>query len=141
MARGGSTGWQRLAIAALLGSAAAPALAQSTESNDVPIGVASGADIHVVDHKRRYFWPDFKPSKPPAPPSPERFFTIRPSIALIFDWTGWDQNQTNIDQVGVQPDGFQVRSARLNFFGTIGHGYKISYQVGGEYKGFDIDPE
>lgn len=132
---------RQLALTALLLTTAAPALAQSTESNAVPVGDASGGDIHVVDHNRKYFWPDFKPSKPPSPEKQARFFTIRPSIALIGDWTGWYQNPTNINQVGVQENQFQVRSARLNFFGSIGHGYKVSFQVGGEYKGFDIDPE
>ena len=135
-----SAGRRCLALGAMLVTAT-PALAQSTESNDVPLGHHTGGDIHVVDHNRRYFWPDFKPSKPPSPEKQARFFTIKPSIALIGDWTGWDQNQTNIDQVGVQPNGFQVRSARLNFFGSIGHGYKVGFQIGGEYKGFDIDPD
>lgn len=128
-------------IHALLGAlalaTAAPALAQSTESNDVPLGNHTGGDTHAVDHKRKYFWPDFKPFKPPGPNAQARFFTIRPSLALIFDYTDFDQNQTSLAQLGEQDSQFQVRSARLNVFCSIGHGYK----VGTEYKGFDSDPD
>jgi phosphate-selective porin OprO/OprP len=136
-----SARWRRHTLGALLIVTAVPALAQSTESNDVPIGDHTGGDIHVVDHTRRYFWPDLPVSKPPSPEKQARFFTIRPSLAMIGDWTGWEQNQTNLNQVGLQENQFQVRSARLNFFGSIGHGYKVGFQVGGEYKGFDTDPD
>jgi phosphate-selective porin OprO/OprP len=125
----------------LLVASAAQAGAQPTLSNDVPLADHSGADVHTVDHTRRYFIPDFAPSKPPSAASQDRFFTIRPSIALILDHTGFDQDATSVDQVGVQDSQWQVRSARLNFFGSIGHGYKVGYQIGGEYKGFDIDPD
>ena len=60
---------------------------------------------------------------------------------MIGDWTSFSQNDVNIGQVGVQEDTFQVRSARLNFIGSIGRSYKVGFQVGGEYKGFDTAPE
>jgi phosphate-selective porin OprO/OprP len=120
---------------------APPALAQVTESNAEPLGDASGADVHFVDHKRKFAVFDLPPTKPPSPEKQARFFNIRPSIALLGDWTGFDQNGASIGQVGVQDDEFQVRSARLNLIGSIGHGYKVGFQLGGEYKGFDTEPE
>jgi phosphate-selective porin OprO/OprP len=135
-----------LAVAAMLLAAAAvllavPAAAQITESTREPAGDHTGANIIIVDHKRRYAVPDLPLAKPPSPEKQARFFTIRPSVALLGDWTNFSQNDNSINQVGVQNDEFQVRSARLNLISVIGHSYKVVFQVGGEYKGFDSDPE
>ena len=133
------------AVPALLLATALPAMAQRTESADEPIGDHTGTNVSLIDHKRRYFMPDLPLPKPLSPEAAakkaEQFFTIRPSIALLGDWTGFDQNQASVKQVGVQNDEFQVRSARLNLIGSIGTGYKVGFQVGGEYKGFDTEPE
>ena len=51
-----------------------------------------------------------------------------------------DQDADSLAQVGDQASQWQVRSARLTFLGSIGKDYKVSYQIGGEYKGFDTDP-
>jgi phosphate-selective porin OprO/OprP len=131
----------RHGLASLLLMTAGPGLAQVTESTIEPLGDHTGADIVVVDHKRKYAIFDLPLAKPPSPEKQARFFTIRPSIALLGDWTDFYQNRTSIGQVGVQDDEFQVRSARLNFIGSIGHGYKVGFQAGGEYKGFDTEPE
>lgn len=122
-------------------SVSAQADAQSTETLATPLGDHSGDDSHAVTHKRNYAVPDLPPLKPPSAEKQARFFNIRPSLALLGDWTNFGQDETNISQVGVQQDEFQVRSARLSLLGSIGHGYKVSFQVGGEYKGFDTDPE
>jgi len=133
------------AISALLIAVAAPAAAQQTESAAEPLGDHIGDSVTLVDHKRKYFMPDLPLPKPLTPEQTakkaERFFTIRPSLALLGDWTGFDQNQTSVRQVGVQNDEFQVRSARLSLIGSIGSSYKVGFQVGGEYKGFDTEPE
>jgi phosphate-selective porin OprO/OprP len=140
----GTTGWSS-AIAAALLFATAPAAAQQTESAAEPMGDHTGANVHLTDHNRRYFVPDFAPNRPPTPEEAakkaEKFFTVRPSFAFIGDWTRFDQNAASVRQVGVQDDEFQVRSARLNFIGTLGTDYKVGFQVGGEYKGFDTAPE
>ncbi len=127
--------------ALLITGTARPLLAQSTETLSTPIGDHTGENIHAGTHKRKYFFPDFAPLKPPSPEKQARFFTIRPSLALLGDWTSFSQDDANIRQVGVQENEFQVRSARLSLLGSIGSGYKVSYQVGGEYKGFDTEPE
>ncbi|MFZ4688500.1 MAG: OprO/OprP family phosphate-selective porin [Polymorphobacter sp.] len=120
---------------------AGPVLAQSTETLATPIGDHTGEDVHAEAHKRKYAIPDLPPLKPPSAEKQARFFNIRPSLALLGDWTNFSQNAANIGQVGEQEDEFQVRSARLSLLGSIGHSYKVSFQVGGEYKGFDTEPE
>jgi phosphate-selective porin OprO/OprP len=131
-------------IAALAIAGAAPAGAQQTESLAEPIGVATG-DAHpeadVVLHKRKYAFPDLPPLKPPSPEKQARFFNIRPTLAAIGDWTNFHQDATSLGQFGEQQDQFQVRSMRLKLVGSIGNGYKVGFQVGGEYKGFDTEPE
>ena len=129
----------------VLAMVAIPARAQQTESAAEPLGDHTGADVQLVDHKRKYLVPDLPPTKPPTPEEAarkaEKFFTIRPSLAMLGDWTNYSQDAASVAQLGVQDDEFQVRSARLTFLGSIGSDYKVSYQVGGEYKGFDTEPE
>ncbi len=127
------------------GTATAPVLeaaSADTLSLETPIGDHTGADVAAVpDHKRKFFFPDLPPPKPPSAARQAAFFTIRPSLALLGDWTNFTQNPENIGQVGEQQDEFQVRSARLSLLGTIGRSYKVAFQIGGEYKGFDTEPE
>jgi phosphate-selective porin OprO/OprP len=129
----------------VLAMVAIPARAQQTESAAEPAGDHTGADVQLVDHKRKYLVPDLPPTKPPTPEEAarkaEKFFTIRPSLAMLGDWTNFSQDAASVAQLGVQDDEFQVRSARLTFLGSIGSDYKVSYQIGGEYKGFDTEPE
>lgn len=127
-----------LAVATLL--AAQRAFVQATESLETPIGTAVG-EIHHDAYKRKYAIPDLPPLKPPSAEKQAQFFMIRPSLALLGDWTGFRQDAGSVSQFGRQEDQFQVRSARLSLLGSIGSHYKVSFQVGGEYKGFDTDPE
>ena len=128
-----------------LAQAGMPALAQQTESTAEPLGDHTGADVYLTDHKRKYLIFDLAPNKSPTPEEAarkaEKFLTIRPSFAFIGDWTNFSQDAANIAQLGVQDDEFQVRSARLNLVGSLGSAYKVGFQVGGEYKGFDTAPE
>ncbi len=131
---------KRLLVATLVLIADAPLLAQQTESLAEPIGVSDG-DTHADVHKRKYAVPDLPPLKPPTPEQQARVFTIRPSLAVLGDWTKFDQDAANVGQVGEQKDVFQLRSMRLSLLGSIGRSYKVSFQIGGEYKGFDSDPD
>jgi phosphate-selective porin OprO/OprP len=140
----GTTG-RNCAAPLVLAMVAIPARAQQTESAAEPAGDHTGADVHLVDHNRKYLVPDLPPAKPPTPEEAarkaEKFFTIRPSLAMLGDWTNFSQDAASVAQLGVQDDEFQVRSARLTLLGSIGSDYKVSYQFGGEYKGFDTEPE
>ncbi|WP_234415609.1 hypothetical protein [Sphingobium yanoikuyae] len=114
--------------------------AQSTESLYEPIGHHSGGDVHAVDETPSYVVPDFAPAKPADPNKELPFFKIRLGLSLIGDWTDFSQDAVNESQIGRQENEFQVRSARLSLIGSVGGDYRVSYQVSGEYKGFDTTP-
>lgn len=116
------------------------ALAQVTESLDEPIGIVGG-DAHAAPTEVDYAIPDLKITPAPSAEQADRFFTFRSSVALLQDFTYIDQDDDSIAQVGDQASQWQVRSARLSFIGTFGRDYKVAYQFGGEYKGFDTEPE
>lgn len=71
------------------------------------------------------------------------FLTLHLGAAPIFDYTWFSQDQASIDQVGVQGDDFDIRSARIqargNLFARREHPWK--YLVSFEYRGFDSDPD
>jgi phosphate-selective porin OprO/OprP len=58
----------------------------------------------------------------------------------IFDYTWFTQDQASVDQVGVQENDFDIRSARIMARGTIGSKYVVRYLFSFEYRGFDSDP-
>lgn len=131
---------QQFTFAAALMLFSGLALAQATESLSEPIGVIGGnADAAPVDVN--YAVPELKITPPASAEQTERFFTFRSSLALLQDFTYIDQDDNSIAQVGDQASQWQVRSARLSFLGTFGREYKVGYQFGGEYKGFDTEPE
>lgn len=116
------------------------ALAQGTESLSEPIGVIGGnAGAAPVDVN--YALPELSIKSATSAEQADRFFTFRTSLALLQDFTYINQDDDSIAQVGDQASQWQVRSARLSFLGTFGRDYKVSYQFGGEYKGFDTEPE
>jgi phosphate-selective porin OprO/OprP len=126
-----------LAIAMLL--ATATVSAQSTESLSVPVGTAQG-DKPAAPAEVDYAVPDLKTKPNGGMHQVNEYFSFKPSLALLQDFTYIDQDDDSIAQVGDQASQWQVRSARLTFLGSIGKDYKVSYQFGGEYKGFDTDP-
>lgn len=126
-----------LGCAALL---AAPALAESTVTLTTPVGLHDGnkqQGTQAVD----YVIPDLPVAKPPTAEQKAKFFTIRPSLVVLIDWDGFNQDANSVAQVGVQQDDVEIRALRLQFLGAIGHDYKVNYQVSGEYKGFDGNPD
>jgi len=117
---------------------AVPAGAQETVSLQVPLGTAEGEAAHELSDKG-YAIPDLLP--PPPPPSETKFLDIRPSLVVLVDHTFFGQDDDSIAQVGEQPNDWELRAARLSFLGSIGGSYRVGFQVSGEYKGFDGDPE
>lgn len=117
---------------------AAPLAAQSTLDNDEPIGTPTG-NAALVDPGTRYAIPDASVGKQPL--VDEHFFTLKPHLVVLLDYTAFNQDADSIAQVGVQPGKFEIRSLRLQFVGTIGRDYKVGWMVSGEYKGFDSDPD
>ncbi|WP_448578874.1 hypothetical protein [Thermaurantiacus sp.] len=117
--------------------ASSPLSAQTTESADIPVGGQTG-DL-PVETGQSFIIPDIAAA--PVKPAHDRFFTLRPHLVLLLDHTGFEQDAASLEQVGEQEDQWELRAARLQFLGTIGTHYRISYQVSGEYKGFDGDPD
>ena len=69
-----------------------------------------------------------------------RWFTMHLGLVPIFDYTWFTQDQASLDQVGVQENDFDIRSARIMARGTIGSKYVVRYLFSFEYRGFDSDP-
>lgn len=71
------------------------------------------------------------------------FFTLHLGLVPIFDYTWFTQDQASVDQVGVQENDFDIRSARIMARGTIFAHSKHAprYLVAFEYRGFDSDPD
>lgn len=139
--RGVGRGWlgAATAISALL--AGAPALAQETESSSEPIMTASQqAAPPAADAPVNYIVPDLSPARGAPRPWPSAGFTLRPSAAILGDWTSFSQDEDSVSQVGRQKDAYEWRGFRLQVLGSFGGSYRVNYQFGGEYKGFDSDP-
>jgi phosphate-selective porin OprO/OprP len=132
-------GRKALITLALLGTAAA-VQAQAPESEGVPApGQIEGSVPAALPGG--YVVPDAPASLYKQTEVRDRFFTIKPGLVLIGDYTGVHQDANSIAQVGVQDSQGDVRAARLMFRGTLGVGYEVRYLIAGEYKGFDSDPD
>jgi phosphate-selective porin OprO/OprP len=127
--------WAAAGASLLLG---VPAGAQETVSLQVPRGTAEGEATPQLSDTG-YTIPDILP--PPPPPSDTKFLDIRPSLVVLVDHTFFGQDDDSIAQVGEQPNDWELRAARLSFLGSIGGSYRVGFQVSGDYKGFDGDPE
>lgn len=127
----------------MLASYALPGLAwaQHTATLDQPIGDHTGKDVAAVQETVHYIIPDLPPKKPADPNKEMPFFKLNIGLVMIGDWTDIEQDSTNIDQIGIQENEFQVRAARVILSGSVGGSYRVSYQLAGEYKGFDLEPE
>jgi phosphate-selective porin OprO/OprP len=70
------------------------------------------------------------------------WFTLRLGAAPILDYSWFTQDQPNVEQVGVEEDEFDVRSARVQLRGSLFNDadYPWRYLVSFEYRGLDTDP-
>ena len=141
--RDGAAKWLGTAVAlvaTLTGGGAA--LAQETESSSEPITTATAvaappAAAAPID----YIVPDLSPARGAPRAWPSAGFTLRPSAAILGDYTAFSQDDDSVAQVGKQKDSAEWRSFRFQVLGSFGGTYRVNYQLGGEYKGFDSDPE
>jgi phosphate-selective porin OprO/OprP len=131
-----------MAVAALPLQAQAQAQAQA----ELPSGQGSKPPIVEVPKlfkpgglDKRYAVPDLAPDRLLLPRINTPIFTIRPGIELIVDYSAFGQDDVSVAQVGKQSDGFDVRSASLNFEGELGPKRRIGYKVGVAYNGFNAD--
>jgi phosphate-selective porin OprO/OprP len=128
-----------IAVGAVLLLGPVPAQAQSGESENAPArGEFDPAPIPVPESG--YAVPELSEATTEKFAVRERLFTLKFGLALLVDHNSFDQDAPSLDQVGEQEDGWDDRSLRGMLRGTIGHEYKASYLVAGEYKGFDTEP-
>jgi phosphate-selective porin OprO/OprP len=123
----------RYALAILL--VATPAGAE-TVSLQVPRGTATGDAM--PGPAPAFAIPD---TPAPRPLADGKGFDLRVSLVVLGDHTFFGQDGASIAQVGEQQDAWELRAARLSLLGSVGTGYRVAYQISGEYKGFDGDPE
>jgi phosphate-selective porin OprO/OprP len=90
---------------------------------------------------KRYAIPDLAPDRLLFPRINTPIFTTRPGIELILDYSAFGQDDASVGQVGEQSNGFDVRSASLNFEGELGPKRRIGYKIGVAYNGFNADIE
>lgn len=88
-----------------------------------------------------YAVPDFAPDRQLLPNLKTRLVTARMGLEFIADYTAFGQDDASLAQVGRQADLFEVRSASADISGEVGLGLLLSYKVGVEYNGFDVDPD
>jgi phosphate-selective porin OprO and OprP len=68
-------------------------------------------------------------------------FTIKFGFVVIGDYDAFSQDAASVSQVGVQDDQWDLRAARLMTRGVLKLlSLPIQYNVSGEFKGFDRDP-
>lgn len=123
----------------LLGAVSAAAHGQATESLQEPIGTATG-DAPAMPAVTAYAVPDPLPAEPSAPVDTP-FLKIRPSLVILGDHTFFWQDAASMAQMGEQANKWELRAARLSLIGSLGAGKRVSFQISGEYKGFDGDPD
>jgi phosphate-selective porin OprO/OprP len=132
------------AAAALVAILAAPLPAQA----GAPVPAESKPPIVEVPKlfqpggfDKRYAVPDLAPDRLLFPRINTPIFTIRPGIELIVDHTVFGQDAPSVGQVGVQADGFDMRSASLTFEGELGPKSRVGYKVGVAYNGFNSESD
>ena len=130
-----------LAAACLLAAAGAThAHAQSPESEAAPEkGTFEPGVIPAPD--KPFLVPDLPASVESATQVKSHWFTLKPGLSLLFDYNVIGQDDRNESYVGPLESQFDVRSARAMLRGTIGTGYKVSYLLAGEYRGFETSPD
>lgn len=70
-----------------------------------------------------------------------KFGSVAIGLELIGDYTVFRQNDISIGQVGVQNDQFEMRSASIDVTGQLGPKPWITYKVGIEYNGFNVNQD
>ena len=98
------------------------ARAQSDESEPPPaLGEFEAAPL--LPPEKPFLVPDVPPSVADQTQVRSRWFTLKPGVSGVFDYTAFAQDAASLSQVGRQDAQFQVRALRLMLRGTIGSDY------------------
>jgi phosphate-selective porin OprO/OprP len=118
----------------------ARAAAQSPESEAAPPrGSFEPGTIPAPD--KPFIVPDVPASVESSTQVRSHWFTLKPGLVLLFDYSAIGQDDRSEADVGPIESQFDVRSARAMLRGTLGSGYKVNYLVAGEYRGFETSPD
>lgn len=123
--------------ALLLGAPVARGQSEESELPPAP-GEFEAASLPAPDQP--FLVPDMPQSLAEQTQVRERWFTLKPGLVAIADYTAFHQDSESVSQVHKQHDQWEARAARAMLRGTIGTDYKIGYLVAAEYKGFETDP-
>jgi phosphate-selective porin OprO/OprP len=69
------------------------------------------------------------------------WFTMKPGLVMLGDYTFFSQDAESLAQVGEQRDRGQLRASRVMLRGKVGTDYAVRYLIAGEYKGFDVSAD
>lgn len=111
--------------------------APATEESKPPITPPDLFKPGLFDNP--YAFPDFAPNRQLLFEVNTPLLSVVPTLELIFDWTGFRQDATNIGQVGVQSNGSELRNASSDVTGGIGPRRLLTCKIGLEYNGFDVN--
>lgn len=89
--------------------------------------------------ENRYAFPDLALDRRLFPELETGLITARPGFRLILDRTGFSQDAASLGQVGPQANTFEVRSVSFDIEGEFGPEKRLSYDLGIDYNGFDVD--
>src|SRR5262245_21969239 len=67
-------------------------------------------------------------------------FSFKLGVAMLLDYTWFDQDSASVAQVGAQEDTGEVRDTRVTARGELHFFHDWRYQVTGQYNGFDKEP-
>jgi phosphate-selective porin OprO/OprP len=100
------------------------------------LGVQSSLLAQVVEEGQHWF-PDAPPAWAEATKYKNENFSVGFLFGALVDYTVFDQDQQSIDQVGIQNNELESRSARFLLAGTLDFIGPWSYVLTGEYNGYD----
>ncbi|MGL4543081.1 MAG: OprO/OprP family phosphate-selective porin [Polymorphobacter sp.] len=112
-------------------------MAQAAPALAVDVAPAKAAEPAKPD----YAIPDLVALTKLIPSLHTQYGSIELGHELIGDYTAFRQDDVSILQVGQQQDQFEVRSASINVTGQLGPKPWITYKIGLEYNGFNVNAD
>jgi phosphate-selective porin OprO/OprP len=127
-------------LAALLLAFASGARAQAPESELPPLPGETEGRLPAMG-SRPFGIPDVPDSVQAQTRIETPFFTMKPGLVVLGDYTFVSQDPASVRQSGAQADQGDLRASRLLLRGTIGRDTGITYLLAAEYKGWDGDAD
>ena len=103
--------------------------------------IAQSPLLAQTDEDEQHWFPDAPAAWEEATRYRNEHFSLGFLFGMLLDYTAFDQDQQSIDQVGIQNNEFESRSARFLIAGTLDFIGPWSYVLAAEYNGYDRPPE